>query len=113
METEITALIRRRAAELGIDENTQSEFFWIAEQSLDAPLPEGWRETVEGGIPCYINNFTEVKVDKHPGLDYYKHLFQTLLEDHFHVPIIHDIKLPDFENAGIREEMVSPYQVFR
>jgi len=34
--------LREHAVELGINLDEDPEFYWIAEESLVAPLPEGW-----------------------------------------------------------------------
>ena len=68
--------VRQRANELGISDS-HKEYYWIAEQSLTAPVPEGWAERPEG----FFNLLTEQTQQTHPSLDYYRQLYQILNTD--------------------------------
>ena len=62
-----------RAKELGI---VDKEYYWIAEESLRAPLEAEWIQCyTDEGYAYYWNSVTEVSSWEHPGLDYYKQLY--------------------------------------
>ena len=71
--------IENRAQELGI---TDQEYYWIAEKSLVAVLPDNWVEcTTDDGYIYYYNDDTDESVWEHPGLDKYKQLYMKVLKD--------------------------------
>ena len=54
---------------------------WIARQSLEAALPDGWVECQsEDGYIYYYNDITNESVWEHPNLEYYKNLYQQQLQ---------------------------------
>ena len=70
-----TEEVLRRSAEIGIKEHA---YFWITEQSLQAPLklPKGWFEAKsDEGHTYYFNDDTGVSVWTHPALEPYKQLY--------------------------------------
>ena len=67
-----------RALEIGIEDD---RLLWIARQSLEAALPDGWVECQsEDGYIYYYNDVTNESVWEHPNLDYYKTLYQQQLQ---------------------------------
>ena len=68
--------ILQRARDLGIPES-QSEYFWIAEQSLSALLPEGWEQN-EGG---FWHPQLKKQQEEHPCIEYYRQLYKTFCVD--------------------------------
>mmetsp|Transcript_14063 Transcript_14063/g.39847 ORF Transcript_14063/g.39847 Transcript_14063/m.39847 type:complete len:495 (+) Transcript_14063:293-1777(+) len=61
------AEVGRVAELLGIDPLQEPGLLWIAEQGVDAPLPEGWRKISNGGARvAYVNNSSGTVVTEHP-----------------------------------------------
>lgn len=70
--------VKRRAQEIGIREQ---QLYWIAEKSLQTPLPSGWIEAATNdGYVYYFNEETGESIWHHPALDHYKAQYQTILQ---------------------------------
>ena len=69
--------VKRRAQEIGIREQ---QLYWIAEKSLQNPLPGAWIDAAtDDGYVYYFNEETK-RVDlASPALDHYKAQYQTIL----------------------------------
>eukprot|EP00741_Cyanophora_paradoxa_P010425 tig00000037_g10080.t1 len=66
---------------LGMDPVFDAPYLWIAEQALNAPLPEGWSEHRDAtGRPYYYNAATDASIWEHPLDDYFRFLFLQLRE---------------------------------
>ena len=76
---EITqSAVKRRAQEIGIKEQ---QLYWIAEKSLQSPLPTGWIEAAtEDGYVYYFNEDTGESIWHHPALDLYKQQYTSILD---------------------------------
>lgn len=59
---------------LGIPESS-TDLHWIAEQSLAAPLIDGWEASPNGG---FINAITKEFQQEDPSIDYYRQLYRSL-----------------------------------
>lgn len=71
--------IIRRAMEIGID---NAKYYYIAIDSLKAPLPENWIECVtDDGYTYYYNEKTEASVWDYPDLEKYKILYRKALNN--------------------------------
>eukprot|EP00937_MAST-01D_sp_MAST-1D-sp2_P007103 g7103.t1 len=69
--------VREHAAFLGMDPEKDAKYLYIAEQSLCAPIPDGW-EQVPGDPPYYYNASTRESVWEHPSDQHFVQLFQKL-----------------------------------
>lgn len=71
------------AQRLGIDPETESEFLWIARDSLIAPLPDGWYHVTatETGEPYYYNELTGESRWDHPLDDHFRNMYRSAKED--------------------------------
>ena len=70
--------MKRRAQEIGIKE---PQLYWIAEKSLQNPLPSGWIEAAtEDGYLYFFNEETGESIWHHPALDHYKKQYATVLQ---------------------------------
>ncbi|KAJ1462836.1 hypothetical protein M885DRAFT_419972, partial [Pelagophyceae sp. CCMP2097] len=56
------------ARRLGMDAEADSDFLWLAEESLRAPLPPGWEMGHDDsrGIPYFFNEQTNDSQWDHP-----------------------------------------------
>jgi hypothetical protein len=71
--------IKEHARHLGIDLEHESEFLWIARESLVAPIPEGWHQHVTAnGIPYYYNEQSGESRWDHPCDDQYRQLYRDM-----------------------------------
>jgi len=71
--------IMKHARYLGMDPVFDANLLWIAEESLDAVLPEGWTECFdESGNVYYWNEKTDQSIWEQPMDDYYRFLYVTL-----------------------------------
>ena len=69
--------VKRRAQEIGIREQ---QLYWIAEKSLQNPLPGAWIDAAtDDGYVYYFNEETGESIWHHPALDHYKAQYQTIL----------------------------------
>ncbi len=70
--------VKRRAQEIGIKEQ---QLYWIAEKSLQNPLPAGWIEAAtDDGYVYFFNEETGESIWHHPALDHYKKQYATILQ---------------------------------
>ncbi|CAI2381749.1 unnamed protein product [Moneuplotes crassus] len=61
---------------LGMDINTDHEFFYIAKEGLKAPLPNPWKPVQDAEGELYFYNFESGEViQEHPCDEYYKDLY--------------------------------------
>lgn len=72
--------MREHAYELGIDIDNEAEFRWIAEESLVAPLTDGWIQIKQedgeyAGSLYYYNEVTGASQWEHPSDDYYRAVY--------------------------------------
>ncbi|CAN0312878.1 unnamed protein product [Pylaiella littoralis] len=79
-EEEYAEAVTRHAKYLGIDPEIDAEYMWIAEEALDADVPEGW-VTGEGegeyaGLVYYYNEATGESTWDHPLDEYYRDKFK-------------------------------------
>lgn len=58
------------AAYLGLDPAKDVEFFWIADEALDAPLPDGWAEHEDAHGPFFYHVTSKRAYRQHPLDDY-------------------------------------------
>ena len=64
---------------LGIDPNTESSLLWIAQEAINAPLPQGWSDhTDPSGNVYFYHAPTQESTWVHPLDDHYKHLVKRL-----------------------------------
>lgn len=77
--------VEEHAKRLGIDPVLESEFLWIARESLVAPLPEGWYHVTatETGAPYYYNENTGESRWDHPCDDQFRQIFTELKQKAF------------------------------
>ena len=63
-----------------MDIEKDKEFFWLAKESLNAPLPKGWteRKLQRTGQSYYVNKETGESVWEHPADETYKKRFVAL-----------------------------------
>jgi len=69
--------LREHAYELGIDLDTEPQFKWIAEESLVAPLEDGWVQIKQedgdyAGSLYYYNEYTQASQWEHPSDDHFR-----------------------------------------
>ena len=65
----------------GIDPRTEPSLMWIAREGMEAPLPDGWNEELDGrGVPYYYETATRRTQWKHPYDDYFKDLVRRARE---------------------------------
>eukprot|EP00903_Cladosiphon_okamuranus_P008157 g7856.t1 len=79
-EEDYADAVMRHAKYLGIDPEIDAAFMWIAEEALDADVPEGWI-TGEGegeyaGLVYYYNEATGESSWDHPLDEYYRQKFK-------------------------------------
>ena len=72
--------VEEQAKHLGMDIKTDQEFFWLAKESLNASLPDGWteRKLQRTGQTYYVNKETGESVWEHPSDETYKKRFAAL-----------------------------------
>jgi hypothetical protein len=73
--------LREHAYELGIDPDAEPEYMWIAEESLIAPLTDGWTQIKQedgeyAGSLYYFNENTGISQWEHPLDAHYRSVFQ-------------------------------------
>jgi hypothetical protein len=67
--------LKRFARHIGIPDD-KNDLLWIAEEALNAPLPQNWAQvTGSDGSVYFYNSFTDVSTRKHPLEDYYSALY--------------------------------------
>ena len=72
----VVEAIREQAKHLGMDLEKDKEFFWLAEESLNAKLPGGWTSRKFGKDQVYyVNRKTGVTIWEHPCDELYKKKF--------------------------------------
>ncbi|TPX32244.1 hypothetical protein SeMB42_g07641 [Synchytrium endobioticum] len=63
---------------LGMDGETDKDLFWIARESLKAPLPENWKPcSTDDGTIYYFNFVTGESLWDHPCDEHYRKLYET------------------------------------
>jgi hypothetical protein len=72
--------VEEHARRLGIDPVSESDFLWIARESLVAPLPNGWYHATasESGAPYYYSEHTGESRWDHPCDDQFRRIFHQL-----------------------------------
>lgn len=71
--------VREHAMLLGMDPETESDFLWIAKESLLAPVPSGWvLGTASTGVLYYYNETTGDSRWDHPRDEEYRQLYKSL-----------------------------------
>ena len=69
------------ARHLGMNLIQDLDLLWIAEQALNAPIPDGWTENfAEDGTVYYSNHKTGLTTHSHPLDEYYRKLYKRSLE---------------------------------
>eukprot|EP00741_Cyanophora_paradoxa_P016916 tig00020943_g16337.t1 len=69
------------AKHLGIDPVEEPHLLWVAEESLAAPLPDGWVEhSAEGGDIFFVDEVTGTTTWTHPLDDYFRFLYAQVRE---------------------------------
>ena len=75
----LKSAIIEHAIYLGIDPDTDPELLHIAEESMLAPPPEGWRTmSDDSGNPFYYNETTKVSQWDHPEDNHYREIIQEM-----------------------------------
>jgi hypothetical protein len=70
--------VRQRASEIGIRD---PKLFWIARESLSAPIPDGWEEaTTDEGYKYYYNVASNESSWEHPSLGNFMTINQSSIE---------------------------------
>ncbi|KAG3163780.1 hypothetical protein PI124_g5886 [Phytophthora idaei] len=74
------AAVEEHSRRLGIDPTHDTEFLWIARESLVAPLPGGWYHVTasETGQPYYYNEISGESRWDHPCDDQFRQLFKEM-----------------------------------
>lgn len=66
VEDHRAAEVVRVAEALEISCMQEPGLLWIAEQGVDAPMPEGWQQTTAGKLPVYVHADSGTVIDEHP-----------------------------------------------
>ena len=63
---------------LGMDPNADRELMWIAERSLNAPLPPGWKQEMDEThqTPYYFSDMGHPPQWEHPSDDEFREMFR-------------------------------------
>ena len=76
-ESELQEAILEHAKFLGMDPVLDAAFLWIAEESLTAPLPEGWQQAeADDGTLYHFNPDTGESLWEHPLDEVYRQKFR-------------------------------------
>ncbi|OQS04513.1 hypothetical protein THRCLA_03261, partial [Thraustotheca clavata] len=88
--------LHEHAKTLGLDPVKESQYLWIVEESLTAPLPEDWEQgETDDGTVYYFNVNTEESVWEHPMDGHYRDMIVKKKEE--------DAKKLAFNNAPKKE----------